>query len=77
MTGWQSLSTMVEGADELVYSTGIALDDPGTAVPIGAGCKICGRPACAQRAFPYFGGRVAVDENSGSSLPYSPATGLV
>jgi hypothetical protein len=64
-------------ADKLVYSTGIALDDPGTAVPIGAGCKICGRPACAQRAFPYLGGRVAVDENSGSSLPYSPATELV
>jgi XRE family transcriptional regulator, fatty acid utilization regulator len=61
-------------ADKLVYSTGIALDDPGTAVPIGAGCKICNRSACAQRAFPYLGGRLAVDENTGSGLPYSPAT---
>src|ERR1700733_6130740 len=61
-------------ADRLVYSTGIALDDPSTAVPIGAGCKICNRSACAQRAFPYLGGRVAVDENTGSGLPYSPAT---
>ena len=61
-------------ADKLVYSTGIALDDPSTAVPIGAGCKICNRSACAQRAFPYLGGRVAVDENTGSSLPYSPAS---
>jgi predicted transcriptional regulator len=60
-------------ADKLVYSTGIALDDPSTAVPIGAGCKICNRSACAQRAFPYLGGRVAVDENTGSSLPYSPS----
>jgi XRE family transcriptional regulator, fatty acid utilization regulator len=59
-------------ADKLVYSTGIALNDPSTAVPIGAGCKICNRSACAQRAFPYLGGRVAVDENTGSSLPYSP-----
>jgi predicted transcriptional regulator/transcriptional regulator with XRE-family HTH domain len=61
-------------ADKLVYSTGVSLDDPRTAVPIGAGCKICNRTACAQRAFPYLGGRLAVDENTGSSLPYSPAT---
>jgi predicted transcriptional regulator/transcriptional regulator with XRE-family HTH domain len=61
-------------ADKLVYSTGIALDNPSIAVPIGAGCKICNRSACAQRAFPYLGGRVAVDENTGSSLPYSPAS---
>jgi len=61
-------------ADKLVYSTGIALDDPNTVVPIGAGCKICNRPACPQRAFPYLGGRVVVDENSGSGLPYSPVT---
>jgi XRE family transcriptional regulator, fatty acid utilization regulator len=60
-------------AHKLVYSTGIALDDPTTAVPIGAGCKICNRPACPQRAFPYLGGRVIVDENTGSGLPYSPA----
>jgi predicted transcriptional regulator/transcriptional regulator with XRE-family HTH domain len=59
-------------AHKLVYSTGVAVDDPGTAVPIGAGCKICNRPSCAQRAFPYLGGHVAVDENTGSSLPYSP-----
>jgi predicted transcriptional regulator len=58
-------------ADKLIYSTGVVLDDPTTAVPIGAGCKICNRQACAQRPFPYLGGRVVVDENAGSSLPYS------
>lgn len=58
-------------ADKLVYSSGVVLDDPGTAVPIGAGCKICNRPACAQRAFPFLGGHVTVDENTGSSFPYS------
>jgi XRE family transcriptional regulator, fatty acid utilization regulator len=58
-------------ADKLIYSTGVVLDDPTTAVPIGAGCKICNREACAQRAFPYLGGQVVVDENAGSSLPYS------
>jgi predicted transcriptional regulator/transcriptional regulator with XRE-family HTH domain len=61
----------VAHAEKLVYSTGVVLDDPTTAVPIGAGCKICSRPSCAQRAFPYLGGRVVVDENAGSSLPYS------
>jgi XRE family transcriptional regulator, fatty acid utilization regulator len=61
-------------ADKLVYSTGVALDDPATAVPIGAGCKICNRSACPQRAFPYLGGRVVVNENAGSSLPYSQTT---
>ena len=44
-------------ADRLVYSTGVVLDDPTTAVPIGAGCKICNREACTQRAFPYRGPR--------------------
>jgi XRE family transcriptional regulator, fatty acid utilization regulator len=58
-------------ADKLVYSTGVALDHPTTAVPIGAGCKICNRSTCPQRAFPYLGARVVVDENAGSSLPYS------
>jgi len=41
-------------------------------VPIGAGCKICEREACPQRAFPFLGRRVVVDENAGSGLPYSP-----
>ncbi|OBA82018.1 Cro/Cl family transcriptional regulator [Mycobacterium sp. 1164966.3] len=58
-------------AEKLVYSAGVVLDDPITAVPIGAGCKICNRPSCAQRAFPYLGTRVVVDANVGSSLPYS------
>lgn len=59
-------------ADKLVYSTGVALNDDATVVPIGAGCKICDRQACPQRAFPYLGRRVVVDENAGSGLPYSP-----
>ncbi|HEX7323213.1 MAG TPA: short-chain fatty acyl-CoA regulator family protein, partial [Mycobacterium sp.] len=61
-------------ADKLVYSTGVALDDPNTVVPIGAGCRICNREACPQRAFPYLGRRAVVDENASSGLPYSPVT---
>lgn len=60
-------------AEKLVYSTGVALGDADTVVPIGAGCKICDREACPQRAFPYLGRQVVVDENAGSGLPYSAA----
>ncbi|WP_433575908.1 short-chain fatty acyl-CoA regulator family protein [Nocardia brasiliensis] len=60
----------IEYADRLVYSSGLQLDDPGTAVPIGAGCKVCERPACAQRAFPHIGSPLAVDENTSTDLPY-------
>lgn len=42
-------------ADRLIYSTGIDLADADAAVPIGAGCEVCERPACPQRACPYIG----------------------
>src|SRR5690606_9255396 len=35
----------VEHADKLIYSAGIDLTDAEATVPIGAGCKICDRPA--------------------------------
>lgn len=60
----------IEYADRLVYSAGLQVDDPATAVPIGAGCKVCERPACAQRAFPNIGSPLAVDENTSTDLPY-------
>ncbi|WP_206186742.1 short-chain fatty acyl-CoA regulator family protein [Williamsia sp. 1135] len=60
-------------ADRLVYSTGIAIDDPTITVPIGAGCKVCDRPSCPQRAFPQLDRPVLVDERQSSDLPY-PAT---
>jgi XRE family transcriptional regulator, fatty acid utilization regulator len=59
-------------ADKLIYSAGIDVTDPDAAVPIGAGCKICDRPACPQRAFPYIGRPVHVDPHSSSDLPYPP-----
>lgn len=58
-------------ADKLVYSVGIDLEDPEAVVPIGAGCRICDRPACPQRAFPYVGRPVLVDPQTSSNLPYS------
>jgi XRE family transcriptional regulator, fatty acid utilization regulator len=63
----------VAHAEKLIYSAGIDLTDPEAIVPIGAGCKICDRPACPQRAFPYLGHPVYVDPHSSTDLPYPPA----
>ena len=58
-------------AHKLVYSRGLALDDPESFVPIGAGCKVCDRPRCAQRAFPHLGRPIEVDENRAEPIPYT------
>lgn len=60
-------------AEKLVYSSGLPLNDDATAVPIGAGCKVCERPACAQRAFPQLGRAIRVDDNRAANIPYTPA----
>ncbi len=61
-------------AHKLVYSAGVDLADAETSVAIGAGCKVCDRPACAQRAFPFIGRPVHVDPHASTALPYPSAT---
>lgn len=63
----------VRHAPRLIYSKGIDLNDPGAATPIGAGCKVCERPACPQRAFPPIGRALIVDQNTSSVAPYPVA----
>jgi predicted transcriptional regulator len=63
----------VAHAEKLIYSVGIDPTNAESIVPIGAGCKICDRPACPQRAFPYLGRPVHVDPHSSTDLPYPPA----
>ena len=58
-------------AGRLVYSKGLALSEPSAAVPIGAGCKVCDRPTCPQRAFPMIGRPIAVDETLSVFTPYA------
>lgn len=60
-------------AEKLVYSRGLPRNDEATAVPIGAGCKVCERPDCAQRAFPQLGRAIRVDGNCAANIPYTPA----
>lgn len=60
----------IRHASRLVYSRGLDLKDPSAATAIGAGCKVCERPACPQRAFPPIGRPVSVDENRRTLAPY-------
>ncbi|MCV7443566.1 Cro/Cl family transcriptional regulator [Mycobacterium paraense] len=62
----------VAHAEKLIYSVGVDLTNGEVVVPIGAGCKICDRPACPQRAFPYLGHPVHVDPHTSTDLPYPP-----
>ncbi|WP_115411696.1 short-chain fatty acyl-CoA regulator family protein [Nocardia farcinica] len=64
-------------ADKLVYSQGLPIHDPSEAVPIGAGCRVCERGDCAQRAFPQIGRPLAADENRPATTPYAPASPAV
>ncbi|MBB4915592.1 short-chain fatty acyl-CoA regulator family protein [Streptosporangium saharense] len=65
-----ALGCELRHAHRLVYSEGVALDDPGAAVPIGLGCRICERRDCVQRARPPAGGRLEIDENRRTHVPY-------
>ncbi|WP_295850789.1 short-chain fatty acyl-CoA regulator family protein [uncultured Xylophilus sp.] len=59
-------------ADRLVYAKGVNLIDPDAATRIGAGCKVCDRADCAQRAFPPMGRTLQIDENLRGFAPYAP-----
>lgn len=57
-------------AERLVYGKGLNLKDPSAATPIGAGCKICHRNDCSQRAFPALDRPLRIDPNSRQWEPY-------
>ncbi|MGZ8801491.1 MAG: acetate metabolism transcriptional regulator RamB [Mycobacterium sp.] len=59
-------------AQRLVYSEGLDLSgDPNVrATPIGAGCRVCERDNCPQRAFPALGRALDLDEHRSTVSPY-------
>ena len=63
----------IRHAPRLVYSKGLDLRDTAAATPIGMGCKVCERSDCTQRAFPFIGRALAVDENQSRFVPYGIA----
>ncbi|MFJ5879956.1 short-chain fatty acyl-CoA regulator family protein [Kitasatospora cineracea] len=65
-----ALGCELRHAHRLVYSEGIALDRGQAATPIGLGCRICERSDCAQRARPPAAGRLAVDPDRRTRVPY-------
>jgi XRE family transcriptional regulator, fatty acid utilization regulator len=69
-----ALGCDVQYAHKLVYATGMDLSNPAAATPIGAGCKVCDRENCTQRAFPAIGRDLKVDENVRYVAPYVSAT---
>src|SRR5882757_4206864 len=56
-------------AHRLVYSEGLDLAGE-IATPIGAGCRVCERDSCPQRAFPALGRALDLDEHRSTVSPY-------
>jgi XRE family transcriptional regulator, fatty acid utilization regulator len=56
-------------AGRVVYADGLDLNDPKT-TPIGAGCRVCERANCPQRAFPPLGKSLDISEHRSSISPY-------
>jgi predicted transcriptional regulator len=56
-------------ANRLVYSEGLDLSGE-VATPIGAGCRVCERDNCPQRAFPALGRALDLDEHRSTVSPY-------
>ncbi|ABK70827.1 acetate metabolism transcriptional regulator RamB [Mycolicibacterium smegmatis] len=56
-------------AHRLVYSEGLDLSG-NVSTPIGAGCRVCERDNCPQRAFPALGKALDLDEHRSTVSPY-------
>lgn len=56
-------------AHRLVYSEGLDLSGD-LSTPIGAGCRVCERDNCPQRAFPALGRALDLDEHRSTASPY-------
>ncbi|MGV8803449.1 MAG: short-chain fatty acyl-CoA regulator family protein [Polaromonas sp.] len=46
------------------------LNDSQASTPIGMHCKVCERKGCAQRASPFAGRQVTINENQRTLTPY-------
>lgn len=57
-------------ARRTVYAEGLDVDNMSTATPIGAGCRVCTRDNCAQRAFPPVHRTISIDAHQSTVAPY-------
>ncbi|MEZ5666646.1 MAG: short-chain fatty acyl-CoA regulator family protein [Alphaproteobacteria bacterium] len=58
-------------AGELVYASGLDLDDARSYVKIGVNCRICERVECPQRAFPPIDRAILLDPSRRDAVPYA------
>ena len=63
------LGCEIRHANRLVYSEGLDLSSD-NATPIGAGCRVCERDNCPQRAFPALGRALDIDEHRSTVSTY-------
>jgi predicted transcriptional regulator/transcriptional regulator with XRE-family HTH domain len=63
------LGCEIRHSPRLVYSEGLDLSGD-NATPIGAGCRVCERDNCPQRAFPALGRALDLDEHRSTVSPY-------
>lgn len=61
----------IEFARQFVYADGLDLENPTQIVPVGAGCRICPRLDCGQRAHPPAGHRFQLDPEQRAASIYS------
>lgn len=66
-----ALGCDVQHAHRLIYSKGLDINAPEASTPIGAGCKVCPREDCSQRAFPMAGRKLEVNTDLTGFSPYS------
>lgn len=71
-----ALGCELRHAHRLAYSAGLDLDDPASATPIGAGCRVCSREQCPQRAFPRLDHQPAIVEERSTFVPYPTPIGI-
>lgn len=64
------LGCEIRHAHRTVYADGLDLDDSNPGTPIGAGCRVCERLDCPQRAFPPLGKELDISEHRSSVSPY-------
>ncbi len=57
-------------AARVIYSDGLEIGPQARVTPIGAGCRVCDRHNCAQRAFPPLGATLRIDEHRSLVSPY-------
>ena len=65
-----ALGCEISYADNFVYADDMDLGNRAAFDPIGISCRICERTQCASRAMPPLKGRLLIDHENRSTLPY-------